>query len=196
MFRSSSGPPRRVGSSSTSASPRFRTTETITRRLDRMTHDAEAMLAAYRAARPRRDERRAVVRGDDRPRLPHSSHPSRRGTGAPSASHLLLPLHLGVEVIRRIARVLSCTRDPLRVGTTSTSAARSSSSATIRRNLWRQRCTRRGLPSPATATPGHPGIPTWPAYDPATRGTMAFDEPCAVLHDPGSAERASWDHVL
>lgn len=41
--------------------------------------------------------------------------------------------------------------------------------------------------------PGHDALPTWPAYDDATRATMGFGEKVEVLHDPAGAERAVWD---
>ncbi len=42
--------------------------------------------------------------------------------------------------------------------------------------------------------PGHPALPPWPAYDPATRLTMLLGDRCAVAADPGGAELCLWDH--
>lgn len=40
-----------------------------------------------------------------------------------------------------------------------------------------------------TGDPNHPGIPKWPAWDPATGPTMIFDDTCVVKNDPDRAER-------
>jgi len=40
--------------------------------------------------------------------------------------------------------------------------------------------------------PSHPGIGTWPRYDPETRPTLLFASPCRVELDPAGAERAVW----
>jgi para-nitrobenzyl esterase len=37
--------------------------------------------------------------------------------------------------------------------------------------------------------PSHSGLPTWPAFSPATRATMVFDRECRVVNDPHSEER-------
>ena len=41
-----------------------------------------------------------------------------------------------------------------------------------------------------TGDPNHPSIPEWPGYDPSRRATMEFSEPCRLVEDPMSAERA------
>ena len=46
-----------------------------------------------------------------------------------------------------------------------------------------------------TGNPGHPGLPDWPAYEPARRSTMLFDEECRVVEDPDAEERQAWDQV-
>jgi para-nitrobenzyl esterase len=44
-----------------------------------------------------------------------------------------------------------------------------------------------------TGNPNHTGLPTWPAYTTAQRGTMVFDAPAStVVNDPGRAERELW----
>ena len=40
--------------------------------------------------------------------------------------------------------------------------------------------------------PNHDGLPTWPAYDVATRPTLHFDVACHLEHDPGAAQREAW----
>lgn len=35
-----------------------------------------------------------------------------------------------------------------------------------------------------TGNPNHPGLPLWPAYDPATGAMMRFDAPCRIEEDP------------
>jgi para-nitrobenzyl esterase len=45
-----------------------------------------------------------------------------------------------------------------------------------------------------TADPNHPGLPHWPAYTPGVRATMAFDNACHVVNDPGSASRQFWEN--
>jgi len=40
-----------------------------------------------------------------------------------------------------------------------------------------------------TGIPSHPGIPKWPAYTPAERATMIFNDECKVVNDPGKDER-------
>ncbi|HEX5613697.1 MAG TPA: carboxylesterase/lipase family protein [Acidimicrobiia bacterium] len=45
----------------------------------------------------------------------------------------------------------------------------------------------------STGTPDHPGIPTWPTYEPTRRATMGFDETIEVLDDPSGDTRALWD---
>lgn len=40
-----------------------------------------------------------------------------------------------------------------------------------------------------TGDPNHPGIPKWPAWDPATGPTMIFDDTCVVQNHPDRAER-------
>lgn len=40
--------------------------------------------------------------------------------------------------------------------------------------------------------PNHPGLPPWPAYTPARRETMVFDDACRVVADPNGEERQAW----
>jgi predicted enzyme related to lactoylglutathione lyase len=40
-----------------------------------------------------------------------------------------------------------------------------------------------------TGVPGAPGLPPWPAYDPAGRATMVFDSTSDLVHDPFGDER-------
>ena len=47
-----------------------------------------------------------------------------------------------------------------------------------------------------TGNPNHPGLPEWPAYDPATRATMVFDDQSRVVSDPRGRERAIIDAAL
>ncbi len=44
--------------------------------------------------------------------------------------------------------------------------------------------------------PNNAALPEWPRYDPATRPTMLFDEPCRVEQAPNADEVALWDGVL
>jgi para-nitrobenzyl esterase len=44
-----------------------------------------------------------------------------------------------------------------------------------------------------TGNPNHPGIPTWPTYEPQHRPTMIFDHASVVEDDPLGAERQAWD---
>ena len=46
-----------------------------------------------------------------------------------------------------------------------------------------------------TGNPSHPGLPNWPAYEPAQRSTMLFDEECRVVEDPDAEEREAWDQI-
>jgi para-nitrobenzyl esterase len=48
----------------------------------------------------------------------------------------------------------------------------------------------------ATHDPHHAGLPSWPAYDAATRSTMHFDVTNRLEHDPAAEARAAWDGVL
>jgi carboxylesterase type B len=43
--------------------------------------------------------------------------------------------------------------------------------------------------------PRHPGLPSWPGYDPARRATMLLDEQCRVVDDPLGEQRRLWDDV-
>ncbi|MQA00802.1 MAG: carboxylesterase family protein [Dehalococcoidia bacterium] len=40
--------------------------------------------------------------------------------------------------------------------------------------------------------PDHEALPSWPAFDAASRATMVFDVPPRLEHDPGSEERLVW----
>jgi para-nitrobenzyl esterase len=40
--------------------------------------------------------------------------------------------------------------------------------------------------------PGTANLPAWPAYGVPERATMVFDNTCAVVNDPGGAERHLW----
>ena len=44
--------------------------------------------------------------------------------------------------------------------------------------------------------PNNADLPEWPRYDPATRPTMLFDEPCRVESKPNADEIELWDGVL
>lgn len=43
-----------------------------------------------------------------------------------------------------------------------------------------------------SGNPNHEGLPDWPAYTPAERSTMLFNNPCTVENDPGGAARELW----
>lgn len=48
-----------------------------------------------------------------------------------------------------------------------------------------------------TGDPNHPGLPAWPAYDAATRGTMVFDTASTVVQsDPFGEERRALEALL
>ena len=47
-----------------------------------------------------------------------------------------------------------------------------------------------------TGDPGHPGLPAWPAYDPARRATLELGRDCRLHDDPQAAERQLWTGVL
>jgi para-nitrobenzyl esterase len=40
-----------------------------------------------------------------------------------------------------------------------------------------------------TGNPNHAGLPSWPAFDAATRSTMVFDTECRAVNDPYGQER-------
>ena len=44
--------------------------------------------------------------------------------------------------------------------------------------------------------PDNPAIPSWPAYSTEDRATMIFDAACRVAHDPGREMRLLWDGVV
>lgn len=46
-----------------------------------------------------------------------------------------------------------------------------------------------------SGNPNHAGLPHWPAYTTSARATMTFDNTCAVVNDPGSAERQFWSEL-
>jgi para-nitrobenzyl esterase len=41
--------------------------------------------------------------------------------------------------------------------------------------------------------PGHPDLPSWPAYTEQRRATMVFDNQCTVQNDPGAEKRAAFE---
>ncbi len=43
-----------------------------------------------------------------------------------------------------------------------------------------------------SGSPNHPGLATWPSYDPARRPTMVFDELTEVVDDPQASDRIAW----
>ena len=46
-----------------------------------------------------------------------------------------------------------------------------------------------------TGNPNHSGLPDWPRFDTARRGTMLFDATCCVVADPDRAERLAMENV-
>lgn len=46
-----------------------------------------------------------------------------------------------------------------------------------------------------TGNPSHPGLGTWPPYEPGRRATMILDRECRVEYAPLEAERAFWEQV-
>jgi para-nitrobenzyl esterase len=44
--------------------------------------------------------------------------------------------------------------------------------------------------------PNHAGLPEWPQYDLARRGTMRFDTVCELLEDPGRDDREAYEPVV
>ena len=44
--------------------------------------------------------------------------------------------------------------------------------------------------------PNHEGLPNWPQYDPETRPTMLFNQPCRVENRPADDEIGLWDGVV
>jgi para-nitrobenzyl esterase len=44
-----------------------------------------------------------------------------------------------------------------------------------------------------TGDPGHPGLPAWPAFEPADRRVLRFDVEREVLADPDRRQLACWD---
>jgi para-nitrobenzyl esterase len=44
-----------------------------------------------------------------------------------------------------------------------------------------------------TGSPNHPGMPSWPQYDPQTRATMIFNTKTQVVNDPRASERKAWE---
>jgi para-nitrobenzyl esterase len=47
-----------------------------------------------------------------------------------------------------------------------------------------------------TGDPNHPGLPSWPTYDPDRRATMLFDTDCRIADDPDAEERRAWEGRL
>jgi para-nitrobenzyl esterase len=46
-----------------------------------------------------------------------------------------------------------------------------------------------------TGDPNHPGMPHWPAYEPAKRATMVFDSTTMVVNDPGKMQRLAIEQL-
>ena len=46
-----------------------------------------------------------------------------------------------------------------------------------------------------TGNPSVQSLPAWPVYDTRSRATMLFDNTCAVVNDPGGAERHLWSTI-
>ncbi len=46
-----------------------------------------------------------------------------------------------------------------------------------------------------TGNPNNPKVPNWPAYDPAKRATMVFDNETRIENDPRSEIRRFWDEM-
>jgi para-nitrobenzyl esterase len=47
-----------------------------------------------------------------------------------------------------------------------------------------------------TGSPDHKGMPAWPAYDPASRSTMVFDDQVEVVDDPLGSDRLAWSEAV
>ena len=147
--------------------------------------EAEALIAAYRAGRPRATAAQlyATIASDRRFGFGSIQQAERQAAQAPVFAYRLLwkspvrggrmgaPHNLDLPMIFGRDRAPGVTGG----GTTHHALAASMQSA------WAQ-FARSGNPS-------HTGLPDWPQYDAQARRTMIFDTDCRVASDPGGVER-------
>jgi para-nitrobenzyl esterase len=162
----------------------------LSRRLAVLGEQADAVIAAYRAARPEATARDLLlaIESDRMMRIPSIELAERKISGGTSTPVFMYLFRwatgpLGSAHGFEIPFVFDNARPPIMKPSESrTELAGRMSDAWI--------AFARG------GDPSHAGLPAWPAYSTDERATMIFDRgECHVEADPGADERRAWAHA-
>ena len=147
--------------------------------------EAAALIAAYRAGRPRASAHRlyAAIVSDRRFGFGSIQQAERQAAQAPVFAYRLLwqsPVRgglMGAPHNLDLPMIFGRDRAPGVTGDGTTHHALAAAMQTAWGNFAR------------SGNPSHAGLPDWPQYDDQARPTMLFDTDCHVASDPAGAER-------
>ena len=156
---------------------------------------AEGRLRVDRSDRARRVPPRAVRAGrDDAPRdrhdVPHPGDPARAGGTATQPAHVHVSVRVRVAAPDgRLGAVHGADLPFMWNRTDETADAIFEAAGTERSPALVAAMHGAWVAFVRTGVPQHPGLPEWPAYDPARRATMRLDDECRVADDPAAEQR-------
>jgi para-nitrobenzyl esterase len=152
---------------------------------------ADAIIAAYRGARPDASPRDLVlaIATDLMMRMPSLTIADRKVAqrGAPVYVYLFT---FETNVLGGVLKSPHALEIPFVFDTVESVGLVGDSPA---RHALAEQMSRTWIQFARSGNPNHGGIPEWPAYSAERRPTMMFDAECTVTDDPFPAERRAWN---
>ena len=152
---------------------------------------AEALVAAYRRARPQATPHDIVYRiaGDQGVRLPSLTIAERKLAQGAAPVFVYL-FNFETNVLGGRLKSPHTLEIPFVFDTVDVSPLTGDAPG---RHALAEAMSRAWLAFARHGRPDHAGLPAWPRYNTAERPTMIFDRECRVENDPFGAERRAWN---